>query len=81
MTLHIPPEFEAQLREAATNAGYTNVGQFVVAKILGENQHPPTGTRLGGQWKGQVLIADDFNELPDDLREAFGMTGTDESTD
>jgi hypothetical protein len=29
--------------------------------------------RVGGQWKGKVWIADDFEELPDDLREAFGM--------
>ena len=29
--------------------------------------------RQGGQWKGQVAIAADFDELPDDLAEAFGM--------
>jgi len=28
--------------------------------------------REGGQWKGQVAIAADFDELPDDLAEAFG---------
>ena len=38
---------------------------------------PQTGAnkpgRVGGQWRGKVWIAEDFDELPDDLREAFGM--------
>ena len=29
--------------------------------------------RQGGQWKGQVTIAPDFDDLPDDLAESFGM--------
>lgn len=28
---------------------------------------------LAGAWRGQVKVADDFDELPDDLAEAFGM--------
>ena len=27
--------------------------------------------RRGGQWKGKVKIADDFNEMPDDFDEYF----------
>lgn len=34
---------------------------------------PPQSKRQGGWWRGQVVIADDFNELPDDIAEAFGM--------
>lgn len=34
---------------------------------------PETTPRQGGQWKGKVRIADDFNALPTDLAEAFGM--------
>jgi len=30
--------------------------------------------RHGGQWKGKVRIADDFDELPEDIATAFGMT-------
>jgi len=30
--------------------------------------------RHGGQWKGKVRIADDFDELPEDIAAAFGMT-------
>ena len=29
--------------------------------------------RVGGQWKGRVHIADDFDTLPDDLAAAFGI--------
>jgi prevent-host-death family protein len=29
--------------------------------------------RQGGQWRGKVRIADDFDELPDDIAHAFGM--------
>lgn len=36
-------------------------------------EQPPKKRREGGQWRGKVHIADDFDELPDDLREAFGM--------
>jgi prevent-host-death family protein len=28
---------------------------------------------IRGIWKGRVHIADDFDELPDDMAEAFGM--------
>jgi prevent-host-death family protein len=28
---------------------------------------------LAGSWKGRVRIADDFDELPDDLAESLGM--------
>lgn len=29
--------------------------------------------RRGGMWKGQVVIADDFDALPPELAEAFGV--------
>src|SRR3954471_14949876 len=32
-----------------------------------------TSPRVGGQWKGRIKIADDFDELPADIAEAFGM--------
>jgi prevent-host-death family protein len=32
--------------------------------------------RMGGQWKGKVHIADDFDELPEDIARAMGMHGT-----
>lgn len=30
---------------------------------------------LAGVWEGRVRIADDFDELPDDLAERLGMRG------
>ena len=29
--------------------------------------------RQGGQWKRKIRIADDFDELPADIADAFGM--------
>ena len=29
--------------------------------------------RVGGIWNGQVQIAEDFDQLPDDLAETFGI--------
>jgi prevent-host-death family protein len=34
---------------------------------------PDTSLRTGGRWKGRVKIADDFDSLPDDIADAFGM--------
>ncbi len=31
--------------------------------------------REGGQWRGRVRIAEDFDALPEDLAAAFGMAG------
>lgn len=31
-------------------------------------------SRRGGQWRGRVRIADDFDDLPADLASAFGVT-------
>lgn len=47
------------------------------AEVLVEVISPPAGQkkpqrRQGGQWKGQIVIASDFDELPDDLAESFG---------
>jgi prevent-host-death family protein len=28
---------------------------------------------LRGKYRGQIVIADDFDELPDDIADAFGM--------
>ena len=34
---------------------------------------PDDTPRVGGQWKGRVRIADDFDALPDDIAAAFGI--------
>ena len=37
---------------------------------------PPVGkkpARIGGVWKGKVRMAEDFDVLPDDIAEAFGV--------
>jgi len=39
----------------------------------GQTAAKPPQPRQGGQWKGQVAMAPDFDVLPDDIQEAFGM--------
>jgi prevent-host-death family protein len=29
--------------------------------------------RRGGQWSGKIKVAEDFDQLPDDIAKAFGM--------
>jgi prevent-host-death family protein len=31
------------------------------------------GTRQGGQWHGRIRVSPDFDELPADIGEAFGL--------
>ena len=42
-----------------------------VAKLVA--YRPSKAPRKGGQWRGKVRIADDFDELPSDIAAAFGM--------
>jgi prevent-host-death family protein len=45
-----------------------------VAKIVPYDEPEPRGIlALEGVWKGKVHMADDFDELPEDLQRAFGM--------
>jgi prevent-host-death family protein len=48
----------------------TRRGQPVV-KL--EPVHPLPRAELLGMYKGQIEIADDFDDLPDDIAEALGM--------
>jgi antitoxin (DNA-binding transcriptional repressor) of toxin-antitoxin stability system len=38
--------------------------------------HPENPPRPGGQWKGRVRMAEDFETLPDDIAAAFGCEPT-----
>ena len=44
-----------------------------VAKLIPYEEPRTKKPRCGGQWKGRVKIADDFDELPKEIAEAFGM--------
>jgi hypothetical protein len=57
------------LDEAAQLPEGTEVRVEAVATSTSEKKPP----RVGGQLRGKIWIADDFDELPEDLREAFGM--------
>ena len=45
-------------------------GKPVARLVRYENNRQP---RLPGALKGKIKIADDFDELPDDIAKAFGM--------
>ena len=38
--------------------------------------HAEDSPRQGGQWKGRVRIAEDFDDLPNDLAADFGLART-----
>jgi prevent-host-death family protein len=42
-----------------------------VARLVAIND-PPSLASVRGAWRGRVKMADDFDELPDDIAEAFG---------
>ncbi len=69
----------------------TNLSQLVEQALAGEEvvltrrgvpavrlvpERPAGGfAALAGVWKGRVRIAEDFDELPDDVAERFGVNG------
>ena len=44
-----------------------------IAKIV--SYHGPCGPRQPGSMAGEIKIAPDFDSLPEDIAEAFGMNG------
>lgn len=44
------------------------------AAVLGPHRQPARGKRKLGGWEGKVVIHEDFDELPPDIAEAFGMS-------
>ncbi|MFI5455415.1 MAG: type II toxin-antitoxin system Phd/YefM family antitoxin [Isosphaerales bacterium] len=57
--------------EAGEEVVIARAGKPVVKLIPYRTNEAP---RHGGQWKGKVRIADDFDELPEDIAAVFGMT-------
>lgn len=56
----------------------TNAGQPMVRLVPIRADETPFGMgdhsrRVGGQWSGRVQIAEDFDSLPDDIADAFGI--------
>jgi hypothetical protein len=48
-------------------------GTEVRIEAVDQASPPEKRRRVGGQWQGKVWMAPDFDDLPADLREAFGM--------
>jgi prevent-host-death family protein len=68
-------EAESQLSKLIESA--MNGEEVIIAKV-GQPMvrlvpiHVDDSPRQGGQWKGRVRIAEDFDDLPDDVAAAFG---------
>lgn len=80
MQLQLTAETESLILQHVQAGHYASPEQVVAAAMrqlgLPANGATPAETpREGGYWRGRVVIAEDFDELPSDLREAFGMTG------
>ncbi len=77
MTVNIPADLASFVQQAIASGRFTSQEQVVgeALRLLRqqESAKPVAKNRESGQWKGQVFIADDFDELPDDIAEAFGM--------
>lgn len=70
------PEGEGELAalvkrvEAGEDVVITRGGQPVARLVF---YYPDPAPRVGGQWAGRIRIAEDFDTLPPDIAEAFGM--------
>lgn len=77
MTINIPDELVPFVQQAVASGKFESQEQVVGAALrLLQRQEAAKSRpakREGGQFKGQIFIADDFDELPDDIAEAFGM--------
>lgn len=60
----IIPEAPEKLPEGAT---------VLIEVIEAGASIPAAKPRIGGIWKGKVRLADDFDELPPDIADAFGI--------
>ena len=56
--------------------GVEGPASVIVTFLETHEAKPVPRRREGGQLRGKIVIADDFDELPKDIAEAFGIEGT-----
>jgi prevent-host-death family protein len=44
-----------------------------IVRLVPYTERPRKKTRLGGQWQGKVRVSKDFDKLPSDIADAFGV--------
>lgn len=73
----IQDELQAYIEEAVSSGRYANADEVLskALELLRTIDKSTVGAqkRHGGQWRGQVAIAADFDNLPDDLADSFGV--------
>ncbi|MCG8584948.1 MAG: hypothetical protein MI757_09580 [Pirellulales bacterium] len=78
MTINVPDEVASYIQQAVASGKFDSPEELLREAVnLLQRQKglsPSNGARRqGGQWRGQVVISKDFDELPKDLAEPFGM--------
>jgi len=78
MTINVPTELEEFVRRAVASGAFKDPEDVIreALELLRREQKtasPAPAPREGGQWRGRVKVADDFDELPADLQDSFGM--------
>lgn len=73
-------EFASRIGTSASRLSTYTTGKVTPSSSLlvrmcsvAERQNPEGFASLAGAWRGRVKIADDFDELPDDIAESLGM--------
>ena len=78
MNVQLPEELQRLVQAQLASGHYASEEEVIrhALQLLKAEQAPgkqPSAPRQGGQLRGKIQIADDFDTLPDDLAEAFGM--------
>ena len=75
LALSIDPDLLQRARLLAEARGTTLLGLVSDSLATFVESQPRPPKRTLGTWKGLVRIAPDFDDLPQDIAEAFGMEG------
>lgn len=78
MTINVPKEIKTYIEQAVAAGKFSSPEELIreAVELLQQRGEPhPSGSekRQGGQWRDQVHIAADFDELPEDFAEPFGI--------
>jgi putative addiction module CopG family antidote len=79
VTIDLPSDLEKFVKQVVASGSFGSAEEVIRKALqLLQAQEPNFKSespqcRQGGQWKGRLHIAEDFDELPHDIAEAFGI--------
>jgi len=71
MNIHEAKTHLSQLIRRAIEGEEIVIGKAGDPQVTLVPYRPNVGTRKGGQWRGKVWMAEDFDDLPPDVASAF----------